>query len=85
MIDLATLAGSLGVGLLLGAFFLNTIGWLRADRLPYLGLNLLGAAISCWASYRIGFMPFVVLEGTWALVALVGIVRALRGQRAPAH
>jgi len=33
------------------------------------------------ASYLIGFMPFVVLEGTWAVVAAVALARRLLGSR----
>lgn len=80
-LDLPTILGSLGVGLLLGAFFLNLFGSLRTDRLPYLTANLVGAALACWSSWAIGFLPFVVLEGTWAVVAAVGIVRRLGRQR----
>lgn len=74
---LPTVLGSLGVGLLLGAFFLNLLGRMRSDRLPYLTTNCVGAALACWSSWAIGFLPFVVLEGTWAVVAAVGIVRRL--------
>ena len=31
--------------------------------------NLVGAGLACWSSYLIGFLPFVVLEGVWALAA----------------
>lgn len=75
---LPTVVGSLGVGLLLGAFFLNLFGYLRTDRLPYLVANFVGGALAAWSSWAIDFMPFVVLEGTWAAVAAVGIVRRLR-------
>jgi hypothetical protein len=33
---------------------------------PYTALNFAGASLAGFASYLIGFMPFVVLEGTWA-------------------
>ena len=74
----ATLLGSIGVALLLAAFLLNLAEVLRSDELPYLGLNAVGAGLACYSSYLIAFVPFVVLEGTWATVALVGIVRRRR-------
>jgi hypothetical protein len=77
----ATVIGTLGVTLLLLAFFLNFIKVLRADGWSYLGLNLVGAMLAGYSSYLISFMPFVVLEGTWAGVALIGIAQRLR--RAP--
>ena len=74
----ATLIGSIGVAILLVAFLLNLAKVLRSDEWPYLGLNVIGAGLACYSSYLIQFMPFVVLEGTWATVALVGIVRRRR-------
>lgn len=73
-----TAIGSIGVALLLAAFFLNLIDRLRSDSWTYLTLNLLGAGIACYSSYLIRFMPFVVLEVTWATVAAVGLVRKVR-------
>ena len=67
--------GSLGVALLLAAYFLNLIGRLGRERRAYHVVNALGAALACWASWQIGFLPFVVLEGAWLLVALAALVR----------
>jgi hypothetical protein len=76
----ATLIGSVGVGLLLLAFMLNLLGVLRAGTYAYLALNLAGGALACLSSYMIGFVPFVVLEGTWAGVAGIGLARKLAGR-----
>ena len=67
------ITGSIGVAILLGAFFANLVGWLAAPSKSYQGLNAVGAAIAGYASYGIGFMPFVVLEGTWCAVALFSL------------
>ena len=75
----ATVIGLAGVSLLLAAFFLNLFKFLRSESYLYLGLNLIGAALACYSSYLIDFMPFVLLEGTWALVAAVGIARKALG------
>ena len=79
--DHATVIGSAGVALLLLAFLLNLMKLLRSDGWVYLGLNLVGAGLACYSSYLIRFMPFVVLEGTWAGVALIGIAR--KGHASP--
>ena len=71
---MSTLIGSVGVALLLLAFFLNLFGFLATGR-RYALLNLVGGALSAYASYLIDYMPFVVLEGTWAIVALVALLR----------
>jgi uncharacterized protein with PQ loop repeat len=75
---LATLIGSIGVTLLLVAFFLNVIRVLRTDSTPYIAMNLAGAVLAGVSSYLIGFLPFVVLEAAWALVASVALVRRAR-------
>jgi len=49
--------GSIGVALLLIAFFVNSFGMLASDSRPYQAMNVVGAALSCYASYRIGFAP----------------------------
>lgn len=67
--------GSVGVGMLLLAFVLNLSRRLRADSLGYRLLNLAGAGLACWASALIEYPPFVVLEGVWALAALVALIR----------
>ena len=69
------LVGSIGVAILLGAFFANLAGWLDARSRAYQSLNAIGAAIAAYASYGIGFVPFVVLEATWCAVALLALVR----------
>jgi hypothetical protein len=84
LLSFPELIGFLGVTLLLIAFFLNLLRALPADSLPYLGLNLIGAALACASSYLIAFPPFVLLEGTWAVVAAVAIARKLIAQRGPA-
>jgi cytochrome c556 len=75
---LANLIGFIGVALLLVAFLLNTFRLMRADGRPYTLLNLAGASLAGYSSYLISFMPFVILEGTWAAVAAVALFRASR-------
>ena len=79
----ATAIGAIGVTLLLVAFLLNLVKVLRSDGYVYLGLNLVGAGLACYSSYLIRFVPFIVLEATWAGVALIGIVQRLRRVSTP--
>lgn len=67
--------GSIGVALLLIAYFLSLFNLLGQKSRTYGLLNVAGAGLACYASLRIGFIPFVILEGTWAIVALVGMLR----------
>ena len=78
----ATVIGSVGVSLLLLAFFLNLFKSLSSESYLYMTLNLIGGALACYSSYLINFVPFVLLEGTWAAVAAVGVVRKAARVRA---
>ncbi len=69
--------GTIGVSLLLLAFFMNLFGIISQDKKAYILMNLLGAAIACYASVLIGFVPFIILEGTWGFVALIALVRPI--------
>jgi hypothetical protein len=71
----ATIIGFAGVALLLLAFLLNLVRQMRSDGYPYAALNFVGAALACYSSFLISFMPFVVLEGVWALAAAGAIVQ----------
>ncbi|MBM4245222.1 MAG: hypothetical protein FJ148_15640 [Deltaproteobacteria bacterium] len=73
----AEMIGSAGVALLLLAFVLNLLGVLARDSPTYHGLNAVGAGVAGYASYLIGFVPFVVLEGTWCLAAVVALLGAV--------
>jgi hypothetical protein len=72
------LVGFIGVFILLVAFLLNLVGKLSQDSPGYLLLNFVGAGLACLASVLISYLPFVILEGVWALVSLIGLLRKLR-------
>ena len=69
------IVGSIGVFLLLIAVVMNLVGALGAGSLAYVSLNLIGAGLACYASWLLDFFPFVVLEGTWAVVAALALGR----------
>ena len=70
--------GSIGVSILLIAFVLNMLKCIKTEGLPYSLLNFAGAGIACYASWLIHYFPFIILEGTWAVVSLVSIGRWFR-------
>jgi len=70
---------SIGVIILLIAFFLNLNKKLKADSKAYILMNFIGAGVCCYASYMVKFYPFVVLEGIWAFVALISLLKVPRG------
>jgi membrane associated rhomboid family serine protease len=61
--------GSCGVFLILVAYYLNVTSRLGSKNLLFILLNLVGASLACLASYLIDYLPFVILEGVWALVS----------------
>lgn len=72
------ITGSIGVSILLVAYLLNMLKIIKTEGLAYPLLNFIGAGIACYASWLISYIPFVILEGVWALVSLTGVLRKLR-------
>jgi hypothetical protein len=72
---MANLIGTVGVALLLAAFVLNLLKLMSADGYAYTLLNLVGAGLACYSSYLIAFIPFVILEGVWAIAAAFALGR----------
>ncbi len=70
--------GTIGVGLILLAYFCNTFGLLKNNSRLFFALNIVGAGLACYASWLINYLPFVILEGTWFLVSLIGLLKVLR-------
>ncbi len=70
--------GTIGVGLILIAYFLNIFSLIQKDGKLYFIMNIIGASLSCYASLLINYMPFIILEGTWTIVSLFGIINLYR-------
>jgi hypothetical protein len=70
--------GSIGVGILLVAFVLNMVKLIKTTDRSYSILNFCGAALACYASWLIHYIPFVILEGAWTVVSLVAVFKGLR-------
>ena len=65
--------GTIGVEMILLAYFCNTFGWISGKSKLFFLLNIAGAALACYASFLINYWPFVILEGTWFLVSIIGL------------
>ncbi|ALM07853.1 hypothetical protein SB49_08635 [Sediminicola sp. YIK13] len=70
--------GAIGVFLILLGYFLNLREIIKPTDLSYILLNLLGAGIACLASVLLGYKPFIVLEGIWALVSLIALLKYVK-------
>ena len=71
-----------GAVVILAAFAANQLGWISPSQLLYAGANLLGAAILTVVAVLDEQVGFIVLQGAWALVSLVGIATIMRGGHA---
>lgn len=65
-----------GVSLILLAFLLTTFKLIAGDSKLYFIINMVGGAFACYGSYLLGSLPFIILEGVWSLVALIGLVKS---------
>jgi hypothetical protein len=71
--------GTIGVGLILLGYFASTFNFISGKSKMFFLLNTLGAGLASYTSYLIGYWPFVILEGTWMLVSLIGLIKTLTG------
>jgi len=67
--------GTIGVGLILLAYFLNIFSMIPKYGVLFFMMNIIGAALACYASFLIHYLPFIILEGTWTLVSIIGLMR----------
>lgn len=71
----------IGALLILLAFAANQFGRLDTSNLSYQVANFVGSGILTVVAVIEARLGFILLEGTWALVSLWGIVKVLRGAR----
>lgn len=70
--------GALGVGLTLIAYFLSVFSMIKRDGALFYWMNILGSGIACFASILIQFWPFIILEGTWVIISIIGLVKSIK-------
>ena len=72
LLQLISIAGAL---LVLGAYAALQLSMLgREDRLFHV-LNFLGASLLAWVAVVDGRLGFILLEGSWALLSVPGMLR----------
>ncbi len=67
--------GAIGVSIVLIAYFFNNFSIIENNGQLYYVLNIIGASIACYTSICIHYIPFVILEGTWALVSCISFLK----------
>jgi hypothetical protein len=73
--------GTIGVGLILIAYFLNIFSLIEKDGKLYFIMNILGASLACYASILINYKPFIILEATWAIVSIFGFLKVFKNRK----
>ncbi|HMO61212.1 MAG TPA: hypothetical protein PKC39_01350 [Ferruginibacter sp.] len=67
--------GTIGVSLILLAYFLNIFSLIPKDGKLFFMMNIIGAGLACYASVLIKYLPFVLLEGVWTIVSIAGLLK----------
>lgn len=68
----------IGASLILAAFAMSNLGKWDAKSVPYQALNALGGCCLAYTAIVGHQFGFILLEGTWTLLSLFGLLRALR-------
>lgn len=69
--------GTIGVGLILLAYFFNTFSLMPKDGKLFFCMNIMGAGLACYASLLINYVPFIILEGVWCVVSVAALVKLI--------
>lgn len=75
--EYADIISGFGVTFILAAFFLSTFKLLKTEAKLYFLLNIVGGSLACYGSILIHSLPFTILEGIWAIVAIVGLIKTI--------
>lgn len=73
----------LGAAMILAAFAAQQAGKMRSESVEYLALNLVGSAILTYFALDAGNLGLIALEGSWALISLVSLVKTSTGAASP--
>src|SRR5882757_3310314 len=69
--------GTIGVGLILLAYFFNIFSFIPKDGWLFFLMNIIGGGLACYASVLINYVPFVILEGVWCMVSVAGFIKLI--------
>jgi hypothetical protein len=75
LLQLVSLAGA---ALILAAYALSQAGRVGPSHAAYMAMNFLGAALLTWVAVADRRIGFIILEGAWAVLSLVPLVRGRR-------
>jgi len=70
--------GFIGIFQILLAYALNVAGKIGNKSLVFILLNLIGAGMACLASILMNYIPFIILEGVWAIISLISLMKYIK-------
>jgi hypothetical protein len=70
----------LGAIFVLAGYIGHQFHWLDSKRMPYNLMNALGAALLAYVALHPFSAGFLILEGTWTVVSLIALLKALRSR-----
>ena len=70
--------GFIGVFQILLAYILNVTGKIKSKDLAFILLNFMGASMACFASILMKYLTFIILEGVWAIVSFISLIKYKR-------
>lgn len=73
--------GLFGVGIILIAYFLLSVGRWSADSIKFQLINFFGAWLILFSLYFHWNLASVVIEIAWAIISLIGIFRIYKKKR----
>ena len=74
------IAGLVGVTLILAGYAAATAGHLHPKGAPSLAVNFVGASLILLSLTRSFNLSAAIVEGAWAVIALIGLVRLAFGR-----
>jgi hypothetical protein len=70
--------GFIGIFQILLAYILNVSKKIKSTDLSFILLNFIGASMACYASILMEYIPFIILEGVWAFVSFISLIKYKR-------
>lgn len=78
MMDINIFIGTAGMVLLLLGFSLNELKIMTPDSASYNLMNIIGAGLLMYYAWTLLSIPFIILEGFWAVFAVYKLIIVLK-------